>query len=199
MYPVVVSSIAVVRTKCAAILPLLVVIGLGHADSIDERLYTEIHHDWRSPMMDFVMESMSTIGSREVCLSILLGLSTFGDENARDAAKLSVVSLASGQIVCGLLKASVNRERPEGTDHSRWNSSFPSGHAAGAFSLASILSTRYPHFTVPFYTAATAIGISRVYLGSHYPSDVIAGALIGYVFSWLVLKYEAEILDFDGW
>lgn len=169
----------------------------AYASSIDEEIYSRIHDVCRSPTMDFIMESMSRAGSREACLSTLLALSTFGDEKARDASKLSTISLASGQIVCGLLKASVNRERPEGGNYSRWNSSFPSGHAAGAFSLATVLSNKYPRFRVPFYILATGISVSRVYLGSHYPSDVLAGAVIGYIFSRLVLKYETKILGFS--
>ncbi len=185
--------------KLLAIVPLLVALQLVHAGSIDEQLYLRIHDGSRSPTVDFIMESMSRLGSREVSLALLLGLGTLGDEKARDASKLSVFSLVSGQAVCGLLKGSVNRERPEGGDHSRWNSSFPSGHAAGAFSLATVLSNRYPRFRVPFYVLAAAICVSRVYLGCHYPSDVLLGALIGYTSSRIVLRYEMEILRFSLW
>jgi undecaprenyl-diphosphatase len=178
------------------IFPILWVFHVAYASSIDRELYSDIHDGWRSPTMDLVMESMSELGSREVCLSMLLALSTFGGERAKDASKLSLVSLASGQIVCGLLKASVNRERPEGNGSSRWNSSFPSGHAAGAFSLATVLSNKYPHLRLPFYILAGAVSVSRVYLGAHYPSDVVAGAIIGYTSSRITLAHEIRILGF---
>jgi undecaprenyl-diphosphatase len=147
--------------------------------------------------MDFVMESANEIGSRDVTLGVLLTLGTLGDEKARDASKLSVVSLVSGQLVCGALKASVNRPRPEEEESpSRWNSSFPSGHAAGAFSLATVFSNKYPRLRPVFYLVASAVALSRIYLGRHYPSDVLVGSLIGYASSRVVLTHEAAVLRF---
>ena len=57
--------------------------------------------------------------------------------------------------------------------------SFPSGHAAGAFVMASLMVHLYPFLAVPFYTGASIIAISRVYNGLHYPSDIMAGSAIG--------------------
>ena len=62
-------------------------------------------------------------------------------------------------------------------------SSFPSGHAAGAFSIATVVATRYrTHRWVPWavYGFATAISFSRVTSNSHFPSDVFLGAALGY-------------------
>jgi undecaprenyl-diphosphatase len=57
--------------------------------------------------------------------------------------------------------------------------SFPSGHAAGAFMMATLLRHFYPALAVPFYVTASVIGVSRVYNGVHYPSDVVAGTALG--------------------
>ena len=65
-------------------------------------------------------------------------------------------------------------------------SSFPSGHAAGAFCVATVLSTRYKnHRWVPWvmYPFATAISLSRITTLGHYPSDVFVGAAMGYAVS----------------
>ena len=183
--------------RYCAVLSVLLLAQSVAVGSIDDELYSKIHDDWRSPTMDFFMESMNRAGSRDVTLVTLLALSSFGDQKARDASKLSVVSLASGQIVCGLLKAGVNRDRPEGETDSRWNSSFPSGHAAGAFSLAGIFSSRYPHLKIPLYILATAVGISRIYSGRHYPSDVLIGAVIGYSAARITLRFDDAILRFS--
>jgi membrane-associated phospholipid phosphatase len=62
-------------------------------------------------------------------------------------------------------------------------SSFPSGHAAGVFSVATVVATRYRnHRWVPWvtYAFATAISFSRVTTLSHFPSDVFLGAALGY-------------------
>jgi undecaprenyl-diphosphatase len=57
--------------------------------------------------------------------------------------------------------------------------SFPSGHTAAAFVMATIGGWTFPHLLAPLVVLAMFIGISRVYLGVHYPSDVVAGCFLG--------------------
>ncbi|MBN1999234.1 phosphatase PAP2 family protein, partial [candidate division KSB1 bacterium] len=65
--------------------------------------------------------------------------------------------------------------------------SFPSGHTAGAFVMATMISVFYPAWTIPGYTMASVIGVSRVYNGVHFPTDVMAGVLLGRVCAMLGL------------
>jgi len=94
------------------------------------------------------------------------------------------------------LKAITNRTRPiqvspgqqfsdtffSGT-HSRFSSSFPSGHALNAFAVATVVSYRYRrHRWVPLlaYGAATVVGLSRLSTSAHFPSDIFLGSTLGY-------------------
>jgi len=106
------------------------------------------------------------------------------------------VILAAEAITSGIstvLKYSVNRDRPYITypditkKSSAGSPSFPSGHTSNAFATATSLSLEFPkwYIIVPSYAWAGSVGYSRMHLGVHYPSDVLAGALIGSGCAWL--------------
>lgn len=85
-----------------------------------------------------------------------------------------------------VLKNSLKRERPcyqikELSAHIVPSDKFslPSGHTAAAFLMASLIAHFYPTLSISAYVWASCIGGSRVLLGVHYPSDIIAGALLG--------------------
>ena len=85
------------------------------------------------------------------------------------------------------LKYSIKRERPFNTypDIEKVTAapgySFPSGHTSTAFATATSLSMEYPKWYIiaPSFAWASAVGYSRMHLGVHYPSDVVAGAIVG--------------------
>jgi membrane-associated phospholipid phosphatase len=91
------------------------------------------------------------------------------------------------------LKYSINRNRPYITYpeikpiETENTPSMPSGHTASAFNIATSLTLFYPkwYVAVPAYTWASGIAYSRMYLGVHYPSDIIAGAILGSGTAWL--------------
>lgn len=65
--------------------------------------------------------------------------------------------------------------------------SFPSGHAAMSWALAVVLASQEPRFRWVFYTLAAAISFSRVYLGVHFPLDIVVGSLLGYFIGKIIV------------
>ena len=119
---------------------------------------------------------------------------------------LSAEAYADSAVVDLAIKAVTRRQRPSdvppgapftntffaGGKSPFKGSSFPSGHAAGAFSVATVIASRYhTHRWVPWvmYGMATAVSFSRVTTLAHFPSDVFLGAALGYTITrFQVLK-----------
>jgi len=88
-----------------------------------------------------------------------------------------------------ILKYTVKRERPDGSD----SLSFPSGHTSTAFSLATVATAHYGwKIGVPAYALATGIGLSRIEQNRHHLSDVIGGAALGLIVGRTVTRVDGE-------
>ena len=103
-------------------------------------------------------------------------------------AQVLIAVLASNGLA-SLLKVLVGSKRPSDPalvpiPHSH---SFPSGHAAMSFAAATVLSAWAPRAAPAFVVLAAAISYSRLYVGVHYPLDVIGGAVIGVATALLLL------------
>ena len=157
--------------------------------------------------------------ARNATLGIVLVPSAFyavglvrKDSYAMNTSVMAGEALADAEILSWVLKNATGRSRPSsvpvgGNYADTWfenyqppllgKEGFPSGHTIAAFSVATVFARRYGnHRWVPWvaYGAATAIGFSRVSLQAHFPSDVFAGAVFGYVISRYVVlrRHDAE-------
>jgi undecaprenyl-diphosphatase len=118
----------------------------------------------------------------------LLAVLPFAIARATRVAALWLLgAIVAQSAVVAALKALIQRARP--CDALGWCApiavgppggySFPSGHAAGSFAFAAFIAVRAPRFAAPAFAWATLVAWSRCVLGVHYPSDVLAGALVG--------------------
>lgn len=73
--------------------------------------------------------------------------------------------------------------------------SFPSGHAMIAFAMAALLSSAVRKHAAAFYLLAASIALSRVYLGRHYPSDILAGACLGWIIGWTAGRIHVSLAN----
>jgi membrane-associated phospholipid phosphatase len=158
----------------------------------DRKLYDAAQRN-RSDATDHFADAVTPFGGRRaeyISLLMIAGGAWRGDTALRDAGRDSLeAEIIAGGIVTPALKRAFGRSRPiqeEGAHKFRPGSSthesFPSGHATNAFAFATAVAGHYDGWVVPtvVYSLATAVAVSRVNDRAHFPSDVLAGALIGH-------------------
>jgi undecaprenyl-diphosphatase len=125
----------------------------------------------------------------------------FGGARRFDALGAGFVSLGAGQLTFFVLKRIIGRERPCATEPHCWSIllppdrfSFPSGHTITAFAIAFSLGLYYPALMVGLFFCAASVGASRVILGLHYLSDVLAGILIGTTIGVAAFEWTPHLL-----
>ncbi len=161
---------------------------------LDQRLATVVQ-SWRTPPILLLMEGVTRLGEGGVDIGLFLVLALVGW--GRGERRLAIRGLAGAATVAGaglldqVLKNVACRARPSapaaGVFFTNFpcipapyaEASFPSGHATTAFAAAVLLACWYPRHAGLFLGLAGLVGLSRVLLGSHFPSDVLAGALLG--------------------
>lgn len=137
----------------------------------------------------------------------------FKDDRARDTGYLAASAILQSFLVSHAVKGLAGRQRPLAAGgEDRWNGpagffkrydpdnyglydSFPSGHAATAFSLATVVALQYRHRVwvgIAAYTLAGAAGLSRVSESRHWMSDVFIGAALGHLVARLVVHNHVK-------
>lgn len=171
----------------------------------DQMLFNFINHNLTNPFFDKLMPWLTKIGNiGAVWFLIAVLFFLFGGKKGRRTAVLVIFAGILTDITTELvLKKIVMRPRPylvmSGVRllvPKLTSFSFPSGHAAISLAAGLILAKNYKKFSWFFITLALAISFSRIYVGVHYPIDVLSGALVGITVAYLLLKHQYRINDF---
>ncbi len=149
----------------------------------------------RVGVLDPVFQALTYAGSFGlVWLVLALVVSGFSLRRPWLPARVAVTILIA-EMSSGLLKLWIGRDRPavatpdpEPIVHLPATASFPSGHSTVAFACATALTLAVPRLALPFYALAALIAFSRVYVGVHYPGDIVAGALLGVIVGLVVAR-----------
>ncbi len=139
-------------------------------------------------------------------MGVWIALIIRGGKRERWIAGTGILALfLSDQLSSHFLKPLLSRVRPchvlsgvhllVGCPHSY---SLPSSHAANCFSIATLFSLEYRKVVLPLMGVALLISYSRIYVGVHYPFDVLSGALLGSIcggFTWMMKNRVLKALD----
>jgi undecaprenyl-diphosphatase len=131
---------------------------------------------------------------------LLCGVSVLASHDAAKYAAVCAAALAAaaGILIFQTIKKTVGRKRPCFIQPHCWANllppdhfSFPSGHSLTAFAVATSLALFYPQMDVALMFCASSVAVSRIVLGMHFLSDVLAGSALGVVLGYLAFRLLA--------
>ncbi len=188
--------------KRQTILQIVLVLILLISFYLDKFLVTQVSY-MKSDFLDSFFLVVTFLSSKIIFFILMTSLFLWQEKKRGWILPLWLSFIVSA-LVALILKITIQRLRPfqlgiisllprlQEASYNTWNFSFPSSHSLLAFCALPIVILQYPKLKKIGFVLAGIIAFSRIYLGLHFFSDVIAGALIGYVIGALIVKIEKE-------
>lgn len=171
-------------------------------DALDAQIYLAVNHLPHTRLLNGLLYLLTLVFTGGTAWYGLLGLLlVLNRRRGWAATRASAVPLALATATVEFpVKTFFRRRRPFitfiqaiviGKKPGSW--SFPSGHSAAAFGGAYLFSRQFPRQRWLFYTVAALVGFSRIYLGDHYPGDVISGSLSGIALAKGAAEFQSAV------
>ena len=166
---------------------------------MDRVVFFFINHGLSNPFFDSIMPVISEISDGPILFAVSLALLFLKKRELKFLGLIMLAGLTVSFYVVSGLKELVARPRPFLVLMDVFllakekSMSFPSNHAATSFMAATVLMAYFKRYAAVFYSFAAAVAVSRVYMGVHYPSDVLAGAGLGIMIGYFLKKVCAQL------
>lgn len=173
--------------------------------SIDLLIFYFFNHTLSCGVLDKFFSTITNVNNWFIAYLILLGISFFKGGKRGKIAVLGIILLIvlTDRLNATLVKEIFHRLRPCNTLPDvitplgcNGTFSFPSNHAVNNFAAAVFFYKLFPKLKWILFITASLVAISRVYLGLHYPSDILGGAVIGSAFGYLFALGALRIDEF---
>ncbi|MPQ27031.1 phosphatase PAP2 family protein [Bacillus paralicheniformis] len=150
------------------------------------RIFLGMNSLFHQKTLNRYFRSSTHLGGAFCTISACLSLLLFGSGSVRAAGFASALALLVSHLQVMLIKKLYPRKRPylmlketQVLQNPLKDHSFPSGHTTAAFSVITPLMIFFPILALLLIPVGISVGLSRIYLGLHYPSDVLAGTALG--------------------
>jgi len=162
----------------------------------DHKAFALVNDTIKCRALDKCLPILTHLGGAFFTCIFPILLISFGNAQGKTIGIHIAFTLLFSHLIVRALKGNVKRVRPYdyleevNTLGLFWDDfSFPSGHTTAIFSISMTLALHMPDYIKVFICIAMLIGISRIYIGVHYPSDVVVGAAIGVLSAIFVNRY----------
>lgn len=164
-----------------------------------EFIQSNLHND----IMNNIMIFITRIGDAGL-IWILIAIALLINKKYRKVGFMVLFALVLGSILGeGIIKNIIQRDRPfvsmEGIDmliKAPTSYSFPSGHTTSSFAAAGVLASSFKKESIYIFALASLIACSRIYLGVHFPTDIVAGIILGlscaYLSRFIINEFTAK-------